>query len=115
MVKEIKNIPGEYLSPSEVGVFIGNDYSPQNRTNWEEVASPLTEGYRLVIKKITRGKRSGFKDIFGVINPFGKIIIPLEYDYIGHCVYSGDVDPHSGMIVTPPYTEGQPEGQPCFD
>ncbi|MHC1780972.1 MAG: hypothetical protein AB9922_12130 [Bacteroidales bacterium] len=30
-------------------------------------------------------------------------------------VYSGDVDPHSGMIVTPPYTEGQPEGQPCFD
>jgi len=30
-------------------------------------------------------------------------------------VYSGDVDPHSGMIVTPPYSEGQPEGQPCFD
>lgn len=85
MVKEIKNIPGEYLSPSEVGVFIGNDYSPQNRTNWEEVASPLTEGYRLVIKKINRGKRSGIKDIFGVINPFGKIIIPLEYDNIGHC------------------------------
>ena len=74
MVKEIKNIPGEYLSPLDIEVFKGDDY-----------IYPLMEGYRLVIKKITRGRRSGVKDIFGIINPFGKIIIPLEYDHIGHC------------------------------
>lgn len=84
-MKKNKNIPGEYLTPFDVEVFIGDDYTPQNRTNWEEVASPLTEGYRLVIRKKNRGKRTDVIDIFGVINPFGKIIIPLEYNDIGHC------------------------------
>lgn len=84
-MKKNKNIPGEYLTPFDVEVFIGDDYIPQNRTNWKEVASPLTEGYRLVIRKKKRGKRTDVIDIFGVINPFGKIIIPLEYDDIGHC------------------------------
>lgn len=84
-MKKNKNIPGEYLTPFDVEVFIGDDYTPQNRTNWEKVASPLTEGYRLVIRKKNRGKRTDVIDIFGVINPFGKIIIPLEYDDIGHC------------------------------
>lgn len=73
-MKKNKNIPGEYLTPFDVEVFIGDDYT-----------YPLMEGYRLVIRKKTRKKRSDDLEIFGVINPFGKIIIPLEYDGIDQC------------------------------
>lgn len=84
-----------------------------------EYIKDLLEGSQIYSILVSDNPASSVLNVYSGFNPTENVSIRVNLkDYqkaVELIVYSGDVDPHSGMIVTPPYSEGQPEGQPCFD
>lgn len=83
-VKKREYQRGEYITPYNVGVAKGETRMPEVRI-WQTVALPLCEGYRIVVRKRSHTKGADNRNRCGVVDAFGRVIIPMEYEDIYPC------------------------------